>query len=154
MPPCVSLGIPSSCNAPPRYACHPVPVRLRCLIVDDNEPFLEIAAASLAGESLDVVGTATTSAEALRHVAEHQPDVVLVDINLGEESGFELARTLVERFPQLASGVVLISTRAEQDFGGLIKASPAVGFVPKTRLSGKLVRELVVSRSPADREGT
>ena len=91
------------------------PVRLRCLIVDDNEPFLEIAAASLAGESLDVVGTATTSAEALRHVAEHQPDVVLVDINLGDESGFELARKLVERFPQLASGVVLISTRAEQD---------------------------------------
>ena len=129
-------------------------VRLRCLIVDDNEPFLEIAAASLAGDDLDVLGTATTSAEALRHVAEQQPDVVLVDINLGEESGFELARKLVERFPQLASGVVLISTRAEQDFGGLIKASPAAGFVRKTQLSAQAVRELVASRSPSDREGT
>ena len=130
------------------------PVRLRCLIVDDNESFLEIAAASLAGDDLDVLGTATTGAEALRQVAEQHPDVVLVDINLGEESGFELARELVERFPQLASGVVLISTRAEQDFGGLIQASPAAGFVPKTRLSAKAVRELVASRSPSDREGT
>ena len=87
-------------------------VRLRCLIVDDNESFLEIAAASLAGADLDVVGTATTSADALRQVRELQPEVVLVDINLGDESGFELARLLVERFPQLALGVVLISTRA------------------------------------------
>jgi DNA-binding NarL/FixJ family response regulator len=121
-------------------------VRLRCVIVDDNEGFLEIAAASLAGDDLDVVGTATTSAEALRQVAEQRPDVVLVDINLGEESGFELARMLVERFPALASGVVLISTRAERDFGGLVKASPAAGFVPKTQLSARAVREVVASR--------
>ena len=129
-------------------------VRLRCLIVDDNEFFLEIAAASLAGDDLDVVGTATTTAEALCQVRESQPEVVLVDINLGAESGFELARELVERFPQLASGVVLISTRAEQDFGGLIKVSPAAGFVPKTHLSAKAVCELVASRSRSDREGT
>jgi DNA-binding NarL/FixJ family response regulator len=129
-------------------------VRLRCLIVDDNEPFLEIAAASLAGDDLDVLGTATTSAEALRQVAEQQPDVVLVDISLGEENGFELARKLVERFPQLASGVVLTSSRAEKDFGGLIKASPAAGFIPKIQLSSRAVRELVASRSPSGREGT
>ena len=130
------------------------PVPLRCLIVDDNEFFLEIAAASLAGDDLDVVGTATTSAEALRQVRESQPEVVLVDINLRGESGFELARMLVERFPRLASGVVLISTRAEQDFGGLIKASPAAGFIPKTQLSARAVRELVASRSASDREET
>ena len=129
-------------------------VRLRCVIVDDNEGFLEIAAASLAGDDLDVVGTATTSAEALRQVAEQRPDVVLVDINLGEESGFELARMLVERFPQLAAGVVLISTRAERDFGGLVKASPAAGFVPKTQLSARAVLEVVASRSLSEREET
>ena len=127
-------------------------VPLRCLIVDDNESFLEIAAASLAGADLDVVGTATTSAEALRQVRKLQPEVVLVDINLREESGFELARMLVGRFPPLAAGVVLISTRAEQDFGGLIKASPAAGFIPKTQLSARAVRELVASRSHSDRE--
>ena len=128
-------------------------VRPRCLIVDDNELFLEIAAASLAGDDLDVVGTATNSAEALRQVAEQRPDVVLVDINLGEESGFELARMLVGRFPQLASGVVLISTRAERDFGGLVEASAAVGFVPKTQLSARAVLEVVASRSLSEREG-
>ena len=123
-------------------------MRPRCLIVDDNESFLELAAASLGGDELDVVGTATTSAEALRQVAEQRPDVVLVDINLGEESGFELAGMLVERFPQLASGVVLISTRHERDFGGLIKASSAAGFVPKLELSARAVLEVVASRSP------
>jgi DNA-binding NarL/FixJ family response regulator len=127
-------------------------VRLRCLIVDDNESFLEIAASSLSGDDLDVLGTAKTSEEALRQVAEQQPDVVLVDISLGEESGFELARMLVESFPRLASGVVLTSTRAEQDFGGLIKASPAAGFIPKTRLSARAVRDLVARRSSSDRE--
>ena len=129
-------------------------VRPRCLIVDDNESFLEIAAASLDGDDLEVVGTAATSAEALRQVAEQRPDVVLVDINLGQESGFELARLIVERFPQLASGVVLISTRAERDFGGLVKASPAAGFVPKTQLSARAVREVVASRSLSESEET
>ena len=120
-------------------------VRLRCLIVDDNDPFLEVAADTLSGDDLDVVGTARTSAEALRQVVELQPDVVLVDINLGDESGLELARMLVERFPGLSSGVVLISSRAEKDFGGLVKASPAAGFIAKTQLSGRAVRELVLS---------
>jgi DNA-binding NarL/FixJ family response regulator len=117
-------------------------VQLRCLIVDDNDSFLEVAAESLHGDDLDVVGTARTSAEALRQVTELQPDVVLVDINLGDESGFELARQLVERFPRLSAGVVLISTRPERDFGGLIRVSPAAGFIPKLQLSGRAVREL------------
>jgi DNA-binding NarL/FixJ family response regulator len=129
-------------------------VPLRCLIVDDHEPFLEVAAESLAGDDLDVLGTATTSADALRQVAEQQPDVVLVDIGLGEESGFALAQELVTRFPRLAAGVVLISTRAAQDYGGLVDASPAAGFVPKTQLTAKAVRELVASRSRSAREGT
>ena len=129
-------------------------VRPRCLIVDDNESFLEISAVSLDGDDVDVVGTATTSAEALRQVAEQRPDVVLVDLNLGEESGFELARMLVERFPQLASGVVLISTRAERDLGGLIRASPAAGFIPKTQLSARAVLEVVANRSLSGCEET
>jgi DNA-binding NarL/FixJ family response regulator len=129
-------------------------MRLRCLIVDDNDLFLEVAAESLHGDDIDVVGTARASAEALRQVTQLHPDVVLVDINLGEESGFELARQLVERFPRLASGVVLISTRPERDFGGLIKVSPAAGFISKMQLSARAVRELVASRSPSGGEET
>lgn len=118
---------------------------LRALIVDDNERFLDVARSSL-GRDLEVIGTATSSAEALRQTAELRPDVVLVDIGLGEESGFELARRLADQFPELHLCIVMISTRSEEDYVELIAASPAVGFLPKSRLSAPAVRALV---SPA-----
>ncbi len=91
---------------------------------------------------MDVVGTASTSEEAREKVGRLHPDVVLVDISLGTESGFPLAATL-------AAGpdppvVVLISTRAEEDYAALIAASPAAGFIAKSRLSVEAVRALVV----------
>ena len=67
---------------------------MRCLIVDDNSLFLEGAADLLRREGLDVVGVASNSAEAIRLVTELRPDVTLVDIDLGDEDGFELARQL------------------------------------------------------------
>jgi DNA-binding NarL/FixJ family response regulator len=115
---------------------------LRCLIVDDNERFLEAARSSLGRDGVRVVGTATTSAEAMRLAEELSPNVVLVDISLGEESGFDLVRELVERFPALAPGVVLISTRAEDDYADLITTSPAAGFISKSQLSPQAVRDL------------
>lgn len=147
------LAFPLVVMRPVGGACDARAVRPRCLIVDDNRSFLDVAAASLTGADLEVVGTATTSADALRCVAEQQPDVVLVDINLGEESGFELARRLIERFPQLAAGVVLISSRAEDDFGGLVKQSPAAGFIPKLQLSAQAVLQLMASRVLSRPEG-
>jgi DNA-binding NarL/FixJ family response regulator len=118
--------------------------------VDDSELFLEAASKSLSRDGIDVIGTASTGAEALRQAELERPDVVLVDINLGSESGFELARELVERFRELRSGVVLISTRGERDYGRLIAASPAVGFVRKTQLTAKAVRELVSAQGLSD----
>jgi two-component system, NarL family, nitrate/nitrite response regulator NarL len=123
--------------------CDAEHVAVRCLIVDDNERFLEAARSSLGRDGIEVVGTATTTATALQQTKQLRPDVVLVDISLGDESGFELTRQLVDVFPDLASRVVLISTREEQDYSDLIAASPAVGFVPKSHLSAKAVRELV-----------
>jgi DNA-binding NarL/FixJ family response regulator len=120
---------------------------LRCLIVDDNERFLEAACSSLTRDGIEVVGIATTISEALRQAEAVHPDVVLVDISLGEESGFELTRQLVERFPGLRSRVVLISTRAGDDFADLIAASPAAGFVPKSQLSAQAVDELLPTPS-------
>ena len=69
---------------------------LRCLLVDDNEPFLEAARVLLRKQGIDVVGVASTGAEALRLADELRPDVVLVDIDLGGESGFELTRQLTQ----------------------------------------------------------
>jgi DNA-binding NarL/FixJ family response regulator len=126
--------------------CDAEHVAVRCLIVDDNERFLEAARSSLGRDGIEVVGTATTTATALQQAKQLRPDVVLVDISLGDESGFELTRQLVDVFPDLASRVVLISTREEQDYSDLIAASPAVGFVPKSHLSAKAVRELVYGK--------
>jgi DNA-binding NarL/FixJ family response regulator len=130
------------------FPCDPDAVGLRCLIVDDNDRFLEAACASLSRDGIEVVGTATTSAEALQKAGALHPDVVLVDISLGDESGFDLARELVEGVPSLGARVVLISTRAEEDFADLIATSPAVGFISKSQLSPRAVRELATNSDP------
>ena len=117
---------------------NPKSVRLKCLIVDDNAHFLEGAASLLSREGLDVVGVASSGAEAIRRVAELRPDVTLVDIDLGDEDGLELARELSD-----ISRVILVSTHSQEDFAELIAASPALGFVPKTRLSAQTIRDLL-----------
>ena len=120
-------------------------MRFRCFIVDDNSSFLAAATGLLEGEGLSVVGTASTSADALREVAASKPDVVLVDVWLGEESGLELARRLVEGGEADGAPVVLISTRAEAEVADLIAGSPAAGFVSKADLSATAIRRLVES---------
>jgi DNA-binding NarL/FixJ family response regulator len=119
-------------------------MRLRCLIVDDNLQFLRAVGSVLGGEGIDVVGTATTSDEALREAKRLRPDVALVDVNLGEENGFDLSRRLVEAADSDLR-IVLISTQAEEDFQDLIASSPVAGFIRKTRLSARAVRELLAA---------
>ena len=116
----------------------PYRVPLRCLIVDDNSLFLEGAADLLRREGLEVVGVASDSAEAIRLVTELRPDVTLVDIDLGDEDGFELTQRLND-ISASSSKVILVSTHAEEDVAHLIAASPAVGFVSKTRLSAQAI---------------
>jgi DNA-binding NarL/FixJ family response regulator len=115
---------------------------LRCLIVDDNAVFLEQAAAILEHEGLVVAGLASNTREALERAEELRPDVVLVDVSLGSESGFDLARRLAE-----GNGggwnVILISTHDAADFAELIDEAPALGFVAKSELSGSAIRRLV-----------
>lgn len=115
-------------------------VRVTCLIVDDSVRFLELASSLLERHGIDVLGTASSTAQALSRAAELRPDVVLVDIDLGGESGFELARELASaEHPR----VIMISSHAEVDFADLIEASPALGFIPKAELSAQAVRDLV-----------
>jgi DNA-binding NarL/FixJ family response regulator len=71
---------------------------------------------------------------------------VLVDISLGEENGFDLARQLVEDGVGADATVVMISTRAEEDVADLLAESPAAGFVPKAELSAAAIRRLVDGR--------
>jgi DNA-binding NarL/FixJ family response regulator len=119
---------------------------LRCLIVDDSPRFLDAARGLLEGQGVMVVGQASSSAEALRRAQELRPDVTLLDIDLGGESGLELARRLRDQAGPATAPVILISTHAEQDYAELIAASPAIGFLPKTALSADAIRDLLAGR--------
>jgi DNA-binding NarL/FixJ family response regulator len=116
------------------------------MIVDDSVRFLEVATVRLGRGGFEVVATATTSEQALDLLEHRRPDVVLVDISLGNESGLDLASRIADR-PDPPT-VVLISTRAEADYVTLIANSPAIGFIAKSRLSVEAVRGLVGSSAP------
>jgi CheY-like chemotaxis protein len=128
------------------------PVAVRCLVVDNSARFLEAARDALEREGMTVVGVASTSAEALGLAEELRPDVVLVDIHLGEENGFDLARDLMDARDGEPPPVILISTYAESDFADLIAGSPAVGFLSKADLSGRAITEMLARRRSGDRE--
>lgn len=116
---------------------------LRCLIVDDNAPFMEAARTLLERQGISVVGVAMTPAEGLQGAEELQPDVVLVDIDLGVHSGFDLARALSDGGCAVASNVILISTHSEEDFADLVAESPALGFLAKSDLSADALRHIL-----------
>jgi CheY-like chemotaxis protein len=140
-------------------ACDPDAMALRCLIVDDNTGFLRSARLLLEREGITVVAVASTGDEALRQAEELRPDVLLVDIDLGPESGFELAGRLHSRPGRSPSAVILISTHAEEDFADLIAATPALGFISKSHLSARAIHHLLDAeddghRPPTEPRGT
>jgi CheY-like chemotaxis protein len=110
---------------------------LRCLIVDDNEEFLVSASRLLESQGLEIAGRASTSAEAAELVTRLQPDVVLVDVQLGDEDGLQLARRLTATS---AGRVIMISTHGEADLADLCESTGAVGFLHKTALSAGAIR--------------
>jgi len=124
---------------------------VRCLIVDDSADFRDAASALLARAGISVVGVACNSAEALSLCHEVHPDVALVDIDLGVESGFDLA----EQFHRMATtpplAVILVSTYAEADLADMIAASPAVGFLQKFSLTPEAIQELLEVSGPRGR---
>ncbi|MFD4561543.1 response regulator [Streptomyces sp. NPDC058469] len=118
---------------------------LRCLLVDDSARFLEAARALLERDGVEVVGIASTGADALSQARETAPDVVLVDLDLDGENGFDVARRLVGNVP----AVILISTHSREDFQELIAASPAHGFLHKSALSARAIRDVLGDDGPA-----
>ncbi|HEY3895527.1 MAG TPA: response regulator transcription factor [Pseudonocardiaceae bacterium] len=123
---------------------------LRCLIVDDSPRFLDAARGLLERQGLMVVGMASTSSEALQQATELRPDIALLDIDLGGESGFDLALRLSREAGLAGTRMILISTHAEQDYTDLIEASPVVGFLPKSALSAAAIRALINSHGDGD----
>jgi CheY-like chemotaxis protein len=136
-------GIPASRNATAPSTWHHDRMPIRCLLVDDNDAFLGAASVLLQREGLQVVGVASNSTEALRQARALRPDVILVDIGLGDESGFDLARLLAEDGQGGGAQVILISARAETDYTELIAESPAAGFLVKPELSARAIGRIL-----------
>jgi DNA-binding NarL/FixJ family response regulator len=114
-------------------------VGVQRLIVDDNQDFLDATRTVLERQCLPIAGVASTSADALRKAEMLRPDVVLVDVSLGDESGIELARRLVAD-PAHEARVILISARSEAEVADVIALSAAAGFLSKSELSADTIR--------------
>jgi CheY-like chemotaxis protein len=116
---------------------------LRCVIVDDNREFLETASSVLESGGITVVGAASSIAEALRSVDQLRPGIVLVDVDLGGENGFDLAERLDPQAGSDGPATILISVHGQEDFADLIAESAALGFIPKAALSASAIRGML-----------
>jgi DNA-binding NarL/FixJ family response regulator len=111
------------------------------LIVDDHPGFRASARRMLEASGYAVVGEAADGAAAIAAVSELGPDLVLLDVQLPDLDGFEVAAQLRALGEQVE--VVLTSSRERCDFGSAIDESPARGFIAKSDLSGPALAELV-----------
>jgi len=111
------------------------------LIVDDHPSFRANARALLEAEGFEVVGEAEDGESALRAAAELMPQLVLLDVQLPDIDGFEVAARLTKGGGGPA--VVLVSSRDGSDFGPLVERSGARGFIPKAELSGAALLALL-----------
>jgi len=110
---------------------------IRCVIVDDNADFLGAA-----------------SGLAYRVCRELQPDVMLIDVDLDNETGFEVASGLAQGSGQEQPHVILISAHHLDEFENLMADVPAAAVVSKTRLSGRMIRDIIGSAGLAIRGGS
>jgi DNA-binding NarL/FixJ family response regulator len=137
----VSRGTASPTSQWP-CVCHDLGVSRTALIVDDHPSFRASARAMLEAEGFDVVGELTEGASVVDAVIALHPDVVLLDVQLPDMSGFEVCAEL-EACEDGTCQVILVSSRDLSDYGELVATSHACGFVPKGELSGDVIAALL-----------
>jgi DNA-binding NarL/FixJ family response regulator len=120
-------------------------IRPRVLIVDDHDLFRRAAAKVLTAAGFEVVADTGDGAGALRLARELRPDVVLLDVQLPDTDGFQVALELSR--DQAAPAVVLVSSRSRSDYGGLVERSGVRGFIDKAELSGPRLRQELAGES-------
>ncbi|CAA9328286.1 MAG: hypothetical protein AVDCRST_MAG34-98 [uncultured Nocardioidaceae bacterium] len=114
---------------------------ITALVVDDHAGFRTSARFLLEMEGFEVVGEASDGAAAVSAAELLRPEFVLLDVQLPDGQGFDVAREILRR--GLRPRIVLVSSRDEADYGDSIRSSGAVGFVPKAELSGERIRALL-----------
>jgi len=127
-------------TAGPLFVCHDCAVTQTVLIVDDHPSFRASARAILEADGFSIVGEAEDGATGLALLRELRPDVVLLDVQLPDMSGFDVC---IECGDLDTTSVVLVSSRDATDYGSLIESSGARGFVPKADLSGAAIISLI-----------
>jgi len=105
------------------------------LIVDDHPGFRAQARVLLVAAGYEVVGEAIDGESAVRLTRDLSPDVVLLDVQLPDGTGFEVMRLIAGETDPPA--IVLISSRDASDYGRRIERSGARGFICKAELSAR-----------------
>jgi DNA-binding NarL/FixJ family response regulator len=111
------------------------------LIVDDHAGFRLSARRILEVDGYEIAGEAEDGRSAIEAAERLRPDIVLLDVNLPDRDGFEIARELAGQ--PGAPAIVLTSSHDREDFGDSLQSSRAAGFVPKGELCGAAVAALV-----------
>ena len=111
------------------------------LIVDDHPTFRSFARDLLESEGFDVIGESPDGTSAVEAIGSLHPDLVLLDVQLPDLTGFEVAKRLRDQGVQ--TPVVLTSSRDASSYGDQVETSPSVGFIPKAELSGEAIRQLL-----------
>ena len=114
----------------------------RVLIIDDNSDFRASARQLLERSGFVVVAEAGDGARGIDEAKAHAPDLVLLDVQLPDVDGFEVAERLSRL--DVAVEVILTSSLDGTDFGALVTRSSALGFVPKAELSASAIEALLV----------
>ncbi|MBY4130266.1 response regulator transcription factor [Rhodococcus fascians] len=116
---------------------------LRCLIIDDSDAYCVAASRLLESAGIHVVGTASTLVEAVRAARSTHPSLVLVDIDLGTDNGFDVVEALDSTALTPRPAIILVSTHDEDDFADMVEASSALGFLPKFELSAAAIETML-----------
>jgi DNA-binding NarL/FixJ family response regulator len=116
------------------------------LIVDDHDGFRTQVRALLVSAGYDVVGEAGDGASGVAEAARLSPDLVLLDVQLPDTSGFDIVDRL--RAKDARAAIVLISSRDRSDYGGRVDDSGADGFISKSELSAPAIRAILEARTP------
>jgi DNA-binding NarL/FixJ family response regulator len=121
---------------------------IRCLLIDDNVAFLHAMRSMLERDGATVVGMVSNGDDAAEQVRMCRPDVVMIDVRLGQESGFDVGHRIEEQAAVGGSrpAIVLVSTHAEDELADRIAANPSFAFLDKTTVSVDKIRALIDTR--------